>query len=63
MGTDERAVVSPDLKVRGFDNLRVADAAIMPTIIGGNTNAPVVMVAEKAADLLRGIAPPAPAPI
>jgi choline dehydrogenase-like flavoprotein len=53
MGTDERAVVSPDLKVRGFDNLRVADAAIMPTIIGGNTNAPAIMIGERCADFIK----------
>lgn len=53
MGTDERAVVDPQLRVRGIENLRVADASIMPTITGGNTNAPCIMIGEKAADLLR----------
>ena len=53
MGTDERAVVDPSLRVRGIEGLRVADAAIMPTVIGGNTNAPCIMIGEKAADLLR----------
>jgi choline dehydrogenase-like flavoprotein len=53
MGTDERAVVDPELRVRGIDGLRVADAAIMPTVIGGNTNAACIMIGEKAADLLR----------
>jgi signal transduction histidine kinase len=43
----------PDLKVRGFDNLRVADAAIMPTIIGGNTNAPAIMIGERCADFIK----------
>lgn len=54
MGVDSDAVVDPELRVRGVGGLRVADASIMPTIIGGNTNAPVVMIAEKAADLIRG---------
>jgi len=44
--------VSADLAVHGVDGLRVADASIMPTLIGGNTNAPVVMIAEIAADLI-----------
>lgn len=52
MGVDERAVVDPELRVRGVDGLRVADAAIMPSIIGGNTNAPSVMIGDKAADLI-----------
>lgn len=50
MGNDAMAVVDPaGLKVRGFDNLRVADASVMPTLIGGNTNAPSMMIGEKAA--------------
>jgi choline dehydrogenase len=53
MGTDERAVVTPRLKVRGFDNLRVADAAIMPSVIGGNTNAPAILIGERVADFIR----------
>ena len=52
MGVDERAVVGPDLRVRGVDGLRVADASIMPSIIGGNTNAPSIMIGDKAADLV-----------
>lgn len=52
MGVDEAAVVSPDLKVRGIDGLRVADASIMPTIIRGNTNAPSMMIGEKCAELI-----------
>jgi choline dehydrogenase len=51
---DPMAVVDAELRVRGIDNLRVADAAIMPIIPGGNTNAPTIMVAEKAADMIRG---------
>ena len=53
MGTDERAVVDPELRVRGIDGLRVADASIMPSITGGNTNAPAMMIGEHAARLMR----------
>jgi choline dehydrogenase-like flavoprotein len=52
MGVDERAVVDPELKVRGIDGLRVADASIMPTITGGNTNAPAMMIGERCAELI-----------
>ena len=52
MGSDAMAVVDPNLKVRGVDNLRIADASIMPTLISGNTNAPCIMIGERAADFI-----------
>lgn len=54
MGSDERAVVDPLLRVRGIEGLRVADAAIMPNITGGNTNAPAMMIGERCAELMLG---------
>jgi choline dehydrogenase len=54
MGTDDQAVLDSDLRVRGIDRLRVADASAMPTLVRGNTNAPTIMIGERAADLILG---------
>jgi choline dehydrogenase len=61
MGSDAEAVLDTKLRVRGVQGLRVIDASVMPSVVRGNTNAPTIAIAERAADLIRGMEPLAPA--
>jgi len=61
LASDEMAVVDGELRVLGVENLRVVDGSAMPDLVGGNINAPIIMIAERAADYIRGLPPLEPA--
>ncbi|MBT7646183.1 MAG: choline dehydrogenase, partial [Rhodospirillaceae bacterium] len=58
MGNDAMAVLDPECRVRGIEDLRVADTSVMPRITSGNTNAPTIMIGEKVSDMIRGRSEP-----
>jgi choline dehydrogenase len=60
MGTGDDTVVDSEMRVHGVEGLRVVDASVMPTVPRGNTNAPTIAIAERAADLIRGLTPVSP---
>jgi len=61
LASDKMAVVDGELRVFGIENLRVVDGSVMPDLVGANINAPIIMIAEKAADYIRGRPPLDPA--